>query len=51
MIESGQVPEKGLGEYRNSDRIWASTRRIRASTEKVIELGQVAEESGQVPKK
>ena len=51
MIESGQVLEKGLGEYRNSDRIWASTRRIQASTGKVIELGQVTEESEKVSEK
>ena len=51
VIEFGQVPEKGLGEYRKSDRIWANTRRIRASIGKVIESRQVPEGSGRVPKK
>ena len=51
MIETGQVPDKGPGEYQNSDRIWASTRRLRASTGKVIEFRQGPEESWQVPEK
>ena len=51
MIESGQVLEKGSSEYRNNDRIWASTRRIRVSTRKVIESGQVLEEFWRVPEK
>ena len=51
MIEFGQVLEKGLGEYRKSDNILESTRRIRANTIRVIESEQVSEESGRVPKK
>ena len=48
MIKSRQVPEK---EYQNRDRIWASTKNIRASTGKVIESGQVPEESWKIQEK
>ena len=43
-VKSGQVPKKGsnLGKYQ---------RRVQASTERVIEFGQVPEESGRVPEK
>ena len=49
MIESGQVLENP-GKYRKSDRIRASTREgSGASTGRVIEFGQVQEESKRVP--
>ena len=43
VMNLGKYQRRVWGEYRKSDQIWASTRRIQASSEKVIEYGIVIE--------
>ena len=50
VMNLGKYQRREWGEYRKSDRIWACTRRIQASTEKVIEYGIVLEKGSNLGK-